>query len=312
MARKKKTGLFGSFFDKKKKKSRRSSSAAAHPSGLKITLGIIFLAVLVGAGAVGLIYLDRYINPALASEVPDGSLKLINPPTWLNQDWVDKLVQTAGGKRFPLDRKSAKIIAERLETLSWLSNVRVQTTPEFLIVTADYRRPIGLVQISGDHKVYLDQDMMVLEYLPVTTVPVIEIRGLDSKKLPEPGSAWLAEDAKAAVELLNWLYTTDLYFLAGEKIAKGLLEEIADIDVSNFSGRKSRSPSKPHIVLDVKDGTKVYWGAAWGQAAVSLEADEKDKLARLYQFYMDHNSTLQGTAKYIELRWLQDSIPRPR
>jgi hypothetical protein len=261
---------------------------------------------------MGLIYLDRYVKDTAALEVPDGSLKLVDPPAWLNQDWVDTIVRTARGKRFPLDQASAKIIAERLETLSWLANVRVQTTPEFLIVTADYRRPVALVETVRNQKIYLDQDMHVLDYLPVTAVPVIEIRGLDSNKVPQPGQTWFAEDAKAAVELLNWLYMMDLHFLSESKLQKPLLEEIADIDVSNLSGRKSRSPEKAHIVLNVKDGTKVHWGAAWGQAAVCLEADEKDKLARLYQFYMDHDSTLEGTAKYIELRWLQDGIPRPR
>ena len=91
---------------------------------------------------------------------------------------------------------------------------------------------------------------------------------------------------------------------------KPLLDEIESIDVSNFAARKNRSAS--NIILNVTDGTKVYWGAAWGQANVYFEADEKDKLARLYQFFMDHNNTLTGMAKYIELRWLEDSIPRPR
>jgi hypothetical protein len=91
---------------------------------------------------------------------------------------------------------------------------------------------------------------------------------------------------------------------------KPLLNEIESVDVSNFAARKSRSAA--NIVLNVVDGTKVYWGAAWGQANVYFEADEKDKLARLYQFFMDHQNGLQGAAKYIELRWPQDSIPRPR
>jgi hypothetical protein len=65
-------------------------------------------------------------------------------------------------------------------------------------------------------------------------------------------------------------------------------------------------------VLNVVDGTEIYWGAAWGQANVYLEADEKEKLAMLYQFFMDHQNTLQGAAKRIELRLPQDSIPRPR
>lgn len=315
MARKKKTtrkktGVFGKFFSKKKKgrKPRKSTSAV---SGLKITAGIIILSILAAGGAVGLIWVDAYVNPTDAQSIPDGSLKL-KAPGWLNQDWLDRIAETAGGKRFPLDQESARIVAERLETLSWMHHVRVQTTPEFLIVSADYRRPVGLVQAGRNRKVYLDEDMVVLDYLPLTAVPVVEIKGLASTKVPQPGETWLAEDAKAAVELLTWLYTMDQHSLANHQIEKPLLEEIADIDVSNFSGRQNRSPENPHIVLTVKDGTVVRWGAGWGDAAVYLEADEKDKLARLYQFYIDYNNTLQGTVKNIELRWLKDSIPRPR
>ncbi|MCD6174822.1 MAG: hypothetical protein J7K65_03520 [Planctomycetes bacterium] len=333
MARKKKTKKTGlqSFFSKKKKKRSSRKNSASFVSGLKIAMSIMFLTILIAGGAIGLIYMDRYVkNPAKggtgnkSSKIKDGSLKLIDPPIWLNQEWVDKLIATTGGKRFPLNETSAKNVVDRLRTLSWLKNVQVQTTPEYLTVKADYRRPIGLVRLGRGRKICLDIDMTVLDYIPVTTIPVIEIKGLASAKVPKPGQKWLAEDAAAAVELLNWLYTMDLHFqqekeqgrndtvsLLEKKIpGKPLLDEIESIDVSNFTTRKSRSAS--NIVLNVTDGTKIYWGAAWNQANIYFEADEKDKLARLYQFFMDHHNTLTGTAKYIELRWLEDSIPRPR
>jgi len=332
MARRKKTkkGGLQSFFSKKKKKRSKRNDSASFVTGLKIVMSIMFLTILIAGGAIGLIYMDRYVNVdryvdgAGTLQPPNGSLKLINPPVWLNQEWVDELIAAAGGKRFALDQDSAQRVAERLAGLSWLDNVQTQTTPEYLTVEADYRRPIGWVRSGRNRKVYLDIDMIVLDYIPVTTIPVIEIKGLASAKVPKPGQKWLAKDAAAAVELLNWLYTMDLHFqqekekrgndtaaLLEKKIPKKpLLDEIESIDVSNFAARKSRSAS--NLVLNVTDGTKVYWGAAWGKANVYFEADEKDKLARLYQFFMDHSNTLTGTAKYIELRWLQDSIPRPR
>ena len=333
MVRKKKTKKNGlqSFFSKKKKKRSKRKDSVSFVGGLKIALSIMFLTILVAGGAIGLIYMDRYVKNTAkegmgnqSSKIKDGSLKLINSPAWLNQEWVDKLIATTGGKRFPLDQDSAKKVAQRLGTLSWLENVQVQTTPEYLTVEANYRRPIGWIRTGRNQKVYLDIDMNVLDYIPVTNTPVIEINGTASSKIPEPGQRWLADDAAAAVELLNWLYTMDLHFqqekekrsndttsLLEKKIPeKPLLDEIESIDVSNFAARKSRSAS--NIVLNVTDGTKVYWGAAWNQANVYFEADEKDKLARLYQFFMDHHNTLGGTAKYIELRWPQDSVPRPR
>jgi len=328
MARKKKTsrkksgGLLGLF--SKKKKGRRGSGRSSSSAGIKVTLTVIVLAVLSGGGAVGLIYLDRYVKAAAADDIPDGSLKLVDPPAWLNQDWVDTLVDAAGGKRFSLDETSAKIIAERLRSLSWLDDVRVQVTPEYLTVQANYRRPVALVQTKHDQSVYLDSDMHVLDYIPVSGIPIVEITGLRSTAVPAAGQQWLADDAEAAVDILNWLYRMDVHFKSQKEQSDGtdtaavvskipekpLLDEIESIDVSNFGSRRSRSA--PNIVLQVKGGVKVYWGAAWGESAVSMEAPEKSKLARLYQFFVDHDNTLTGTAKYIELRWLEDGIPRPR
>lgn len=334
MARRKKTKKSGlqSFFSKKKKKKRsKRNDSTSFMTGLKIALSIMFLTILIAGGAIGLIYMDRYVKNAVKEdtgngvlEIQKGPLKLIGAPGWLNQDWKNTLIAAADGKQFPLDQASAKDIAERLSTLSWLDNVQVQTTPKYLEVRAIYRKPIGWVRLGRNRKVYLDVDRVVLDYIPVTAIGVIEIKGLASTQVPQPGQKWLAEDAAAAVELLNWLYTMDLHFQQEkekqdngtvpllEKIIPGkpLADEIESIDVSNFAARKSRSAS--NIVLNITDGTKVYWGAAWGQGNVYFEADEKEKLARLYQFFMDHHNTLTGAAKYIELRWPQDSIPRPR
>ena len=323
--KKKKKGGLKSFFSKKKKSKRsKRKDSDSFVAGLKVALSIMFLTILVAGGAIGLIYMDRYVSSSAQGENGErleGSLKLIDYPAWLNQDWIDTLVATAGGKRFPLDQGWAQTVAIRLATLSWLDNVQVQTTPEYLTVKADYRRPVGLVQLGRKRKVYLDADMTVLDFIPVTSIPVVEIKGLASTKVPKPGQTWLADDAAAAVELLDLLYMADLHFQQekgsdpasspDKKIPeKPLLNEIESIDVSNVAARKSRSA--PNIILNVTDGTKVYWGAAWGQANIYFEADEKDKLARLYQFFMDHSNTLGGAAKYIELRWPQDSIPRPR
>ena len=141
----------GGFFSKKKK-SRKPKSTVSFMAAMKTTLSIMFLTALVTGGAVGLIYLDRYVKDASSKQTPDGSLKLSNAPAWLNQDWIDILVKTAGGKRFPLDQDSARLVARKLEGLSWLSDIQVQTTPEFLEVRASYRQPIGMVQVNRSRK----------------------------------------------------------------------------------------------------------------------------------------------------------------
>jgi hypothetical protein len=121
---------------------------------------------------------------------------------------------------------------------------------------------------------------------------------------------WKAEDAGAAIELLDLLNKMDLYFINLNKIKNPLLSEVESIDISNFAARQSKTA--PIIVLNIKDGTKIYWGAPWGQAAVYLEADDKIKLTRLYETYISYNNSLQVAekVKFIELRWLEDAIPR--
>ncbi len=155
-------------------------------SVLKIVLVIMFLTLLVAGGSVGMVYLDEHIKTLVSKQKPDGSLHLIAAPPWLNQELEDMLVKTAGGRRFPLNDSSAQMVAERLSRFSWLDNVRVQTTPDYINVTAEYRRPLGMVKGNRERKVYLDSQMRVLDYLPLTAIPIPEIKGLSSLQIRKP------------------------------------------------------------------------------------------------------------------------------
>lgn len=307
MARKKRKtkkggGLFSSF-SKKKKGARSKKNEPSVSSGLKITAGIVLVTILIAGATIGFIYLDRYVKTSRPTEKTSGALVLVEPGIWVNDEWKQKIENLIGSGPFTLDENSAKIIAQKLQSLSWLDHVRAQTTPEKIKVYADYRRPVGMVDLGRNKKVYLDAQMTVMDYIPVTAIPTIEIKGIASPgSMPTPGNRWAAEDARAGVELLDLLYKMDLHFQREKQLEKPLLDEIESIDVANFAARKSNSA--PHLFLTVKDGTRIFWGAAWGQASRYLEQDEKDKLTDLYQFFMDHNNTLQGTAKYIELRQL--------
>ena len=308
MAKKRKTtkkgGGFSGFFSKKKKSSRARSkkSPSSWSFNLKFTLAILSAVLLLTGIAVSLFYMDRYIKPDASSKQAYGSLVLAEPGIWVNEDWKQKVQEITGKGPFLLDDNSAKDLAQKLKVLSWMDNIRVKTTPEKILVCADYRRPVALVNLGGGEKYYLDAQMVVMDYIPVTAIPTIEIKGIASpRSIPTPGNRWAAEDARAGVDLLDILYKMDLHFQQQQQMEKPLLDDIESVDVSNFAARKSNSA--PHIFLNVTDGTtRVFWGAAWGQAARYLEQDEKDKLADLYQFFMDNNNSLQGKAKYIELR----------
>lgn len=298
----KKKGARFSFFSKKKKSTRSKKTKSSLAAGLKIAAGIVLAALLLAGAALGFLWLDRYVKTTQPPGASTGPLVLIEPGIWVNEEWKQRIEDRIGTGPFPLDDTAAQAIAQKLRLLSWMDEVRVQTTPEQIEVTAHYRRPVALVDL-GRSRYFLDAQMTVMDYIPVTAIPTIEITGIASpRSIPAPGSHWAAEDALAAVQILDMLYKMDLHFQHQQQLEKPLLDEIQSIDVANFAARKSNA--EPHIVLTVKDGTKILWGAAWGQASRYLEQDEKDKLTDLYQFYMDHNNTLAGTAKYIELRQL--------
>jgi len=89
---------------------------------------------------------------------------------------------------------------------------------------------------------------------------------------------------------------------------KPLLYEIDYIDVSNFEGREDTR--FPHIVLYATDKTEIIWGAEIATWQRYLEATDEEKLAKLYGYYKEHGSLLNGV-KYINLRNPQDKIPLP-
>lgn len=293
-------------------RSRKKKDSPRIPSWLWVMLTIIGFALL-GAGlTAGFMVMERYVKTLPQTQQRSGSLKLVNPPIWLEQAWLDEIIKTAGGSRFVLDEDAARVIAERLGRIPWMVDVRVQTLPDNIVIHARYRRPIVRIAGGKDKNYYLDEEMVLFDALPVTKIAVPEVVGFTQRSIPSPGSVWLADDVKAAVELANLLSLMDLRMMSIEKpIQKPLLDEIASIDVSNFAGRKNAA--QPHLILNVNDGvTQVYWGAAMGQATRYLEAHEKEKITSLYQHYTEYGNTLKGKGKFIELRQPQTLILRPQ
>lgn len=314
MAAKKKTkrssksgGLLAWFTTDAKPKRRTSKSKAVDWKRRMIVFGIIFGWISVGAGlSVGFYYMKQYIQKSGPAATHTGPMELVGPPEWLGQEWLATITNVAGGGRFVLNEQSAAAVGQRLATLSWMHGIRVKTTPETLQVHAEYRRPAARVQLAGGQWVYLDREMVVLDYLPLSAFPIVEIRGFNARSLPEPGSEFRSESAEAAIKLLEILEKMD------QKCCpqKPLLGEIEAMDVSNYAGGKSAS--RPHLVLRAQDGTEIHWGAAYGQSARFLEANEAEKLTKLYNFYRQNGSTLLGKVKYVELRTPQTERPRPQ
>lgn len=286
----------------RKKKARVKISHRRLP--FRMIFIILAILCLLAAIAFGLVLLDRYVEKASPVASEFGPIELLGKPDWFNNELLQKVHDAAGGASFLLDETTARTVADNLQSLPWLYDVKAQTTNNSVQVTAKYRRPVALIRRQRT-TYYIDCDAVVLQYLPIEDLTIVEIKGFSARSIPPAGDTMAGDDIAAAIKLLAVLEFMDEI---STPLAP-LLGEIASIDVSNFGGRKSSR--KPHIVLYAKDGTQVFWGAAYGESARYLEATEKEKVAMLYEFYTQHG-TIQGIVKYIELRNPQKAVPRPK
>ena len=308
MARKSSKSLF-TFASRAQKAATEQVASVGWLKVLK-TFSVICVAVAI---CVGFWFLDRYRRQVAPAEESIAPLKLVEPPAWLNNELKVRIARTAQpkGTTLALDENSAAIVTGRLKSLAWLTNVKVETNTKGVLIQAEYREPVAMIELRGT-KFYISKDMVILDYLPMDTLPIVQLTGMETSAGPIVGQEWRRDDAVAAMEILDKLRGMD-----GDIRRQGdapLLREIKSIDVSNFDGR--RDAKKAHIVLKAADGTEILWGAKLGMAARHMEANDHEKLAMLYEFYLQpkvagNKPTLQGRVKYVELRIPRDSIPRP-
>jgi hypothetical protein len=252
------------------------------------------------AAGVSIYFAEKYVKLARPAET--GPVELVNVPEWASSELKAKIRAAAGGKTFRLDEEAAGTVAENLAFVAWLDNIKIQTTHKQVLVEARWRKPIAMVK-SGSQNFYVDDELVVLDFVPMPNLPIVKIEGL-SGKIPSPGETWQSDDLDAAVTILAKLDQMDKSVTPG----KPLLYEIDRIDVSNFAGRKNSR--LPHIVLYAKDDTEIIWGAEFGTWQRYLETRDEEKLAKLYTYYKQYGS-LSGGVKYINLRDPQDNIPQP-
>jgi len=283
----------------------KKSSAAPSSAGRRGVLKILAVIACIGAVGVGLVFLDKYVNKAVPVTVT--AIELVNPPAWLNQPLKEKIcaAAAAGTNGRKLDENTARLVQANLQQkLAWLVNARVQAAPDRIFVHADYRKPIALVKV-GLRKFYVDAERVVLDFVPMPDLPIISVRGLSPiMSIPAVGQVWQRDDLAEAIAILDRLDRMDKLVTP----EKPLLGEIDSIDVSNFKGRQDKRLA--HVVLYTKDSTEIIWGAEIGAWSQYFEAKDEEKLAKLYNYYKQRGSLLNGV-KYINLRDPQGSISLP-
>jgi hypothetical protein len=288
------------------KRKKEQKAGRLGPSFMSILKALAVVCVFVAIG-VGFVFLDKYVKRAVSASSKIGPVELLNPPVWINQPLLKKIyaAAVAGREDLNLDEDAARSVQNNIEReVMWLHNVKVQTTHKNILIKADYRKPLALVK-SGLHKFYLDDELVVLDFVPMPNLPIVEVKGLPLViKTPPLGEVWQREDVAAAVTILDRLDQMDKLITPD----KPLLSEIDSIDASNFNGRENAR--LPHIVLYAKDNTEIIWGAEVGKWQRHLESTDEQKLAKLYGYYKEYG-TLLNEAKYINLCDPQDNIPLP-
>jgi len=296
----------------KRKIKQKASQHGPSLTGVLKVFGVVCVLGAIGIGVfaavrTGLAFLDKYMKKAVPVSEKFGSLELVGVPAWVNDQLEEKVYAAAraNGEDLKLDEDAARSVQNNLEReVAWLRNVTVQTTHDTIRIEAQWRKPIALVK-RGMHKFYVDAELVVLDFVPVPRLPIVKITGLSLiTKTPPPGKVWQRDDLAAAVTILEQLNQMDKFITPD----KPLLYEIDSINVSNFEGREAAR--LPHIVLYAKDNTEIIWGAEVGKWQRYLESTDEQKLAKLYSYYKEYGTLLNG-AKYINLHDPQDNIPLP-
>jgi len=275
--------------------------------GVKSILKVLAIACVLGGAAMGLTLLEKYVKRTAPIPQGTGNITLAAVPTWVNEQLQDKLRSAArvNEAELRLDENAAASARRNIrKRMAWIDNVKVETTDDGLIVEGNWRKPVAVIQ-SGPAKFYVDNESVVLDYIPMPNLPIVEITGLSmATKMPPLGEVWNCKDLAAAITIIERLTQMDRALVPD----KPLLYQIDRINVSNYNGRENKH--RPHIVLYSIDNTEIIWGAEVGQWQRHLESTDEQKLAKLYSYYKEFG-TLSGGVKYINLRDPRDKIPLP-
>ena len=271
------------------------------PNLLKTLKVLLLVAVFVSAGVL-LYFAERYVKSTKPAAT--GTIELIDMPKWADQ-LRTKILEAAGQDVVMLDETAAQKVVENLSSVAWLDNVKGLTTEKSIQVSAQYRKPIAVIE-SGSRKFYVDSKQVILDYVPMPQLLIVEIKGLSLEKdVPHPGQVWRRDDLEAAVALREEIYEMEVK----TRFPKSLLREIAVIDVSNYGGRKNSK--EPHIILYTRNNTSIFWGAELGKWSQNLESTDEQKLAKLFGYYKENGYKFPTSPKYIILRDPRDNITLP-
>ncbi len=64
-------------------------------------------------------------------------------------------------------------------------------THDSVLVSARWRKPVVVIDIrETSSKIYVDQDLVVMDYMPMPHLPIVEAKGVSLNIVPPPGQTF--------------------------------------------------------------------------------------------------------------------------
>jgi hypothetical protein len=298
--------------------ARRSASApkknlAESPDVLWRCAVHIMIGLTLAAGMVALFRFCReYVDQRLSYPARPPKLVLANRPAWMSDFLADQIIRTAQpiGLRSSFDRSVLAEAADSLKPNPWIRQINQvrrtfdQAPGDSVELDCEYRAPAALVRSGPSYWLVDDQAVELPEHYSQDQLPKIifaadgkvNLRIIQGVSHPavDSGQTWPGDDLAGGLQLAE--------LLAGQPYA----EQIRQIDVSNFGGRRDRRAAQ--IVLITQFGTQIRWGQAPGRRDGFAEIPPTAKLAAM-QSVFDQTGRVDAGQAWLDIRF--DRVTRP-
>lgn len=274
------------------------------------TIFVIFASGIVSLFRISEIYVDRRI--AVPTEPP--KVVLANRPGWMSDFLAEQIVKSTQpvGLHSAFDQKLLIQTARELSLNPWIKHVnqvrRVygQSPGDTLEIDCEYRSPAALVKWGQYFWLVDSQGVKLPEQYTVDQLPKIivgadgktNIRMIDGVSRPpsESGRIWPGDDIAGGLEMARLLSAVDW------------ADQIRDIDVSNFGGR--RDSQSAEIVLVTRFGTQIRWGRSPSRDDGVVEVGVPQKLAAIDAIFRRAGRVDDGKP-WIDMRLDRVTCPDP-
>ena len=300
---------------KAKKIASAQSRKSSAPNDLRwrialhATIAVIFISAIVSVFRICQIYVDRRL--AFPNRPP--KVVLVDRPGWMTDFLAGEIIKTTQpiGLHSSFSRQLLVDTSKSLESNPWIEHVnqvrRVygESPGDTLQIDCEYRAPAALVKWGDFYWLVDSQGVKLPEQYDSGLLPRVllgpdgktNLRIIDgvSHAPPEAGQVWPGQDLAGGLEMARLLSSVDW------------ADQIRDIDVSNFAGR--RDGREAQIVLVTRFGTQLRWGRPPSDKDAFIEVPAPQKLSAVEDIYQ-RAKRVDDNQPWIDLRFDRVTCPR--